>query len=147
MAHPEAFNAVVEWLCGSPLSTSQDMLLKECKTFSTQVLKDIYTFLKRPHQDTAHERIFEDLLSTVRLAVKLDNILETSRSIFHVYYSSEERILFEEDRMEAEVWNALPDEDTEVHFMISPLLVKFGDAEGRHYDDYIRLGKAAVVCK
>lgn len=147
----EASISVVEWLCSYPLSISQDMLLEECNLFSTQVLTDISAFLK-PRQDktyrgSAREQIFQDMLSIMRQAVKLDNIFGASKSIFNLGYSTEKRLLFEEDSMEAEVWNAPPDGNTEVHFMISPFMVKFGDADGQHYDDSIRLGKAAVVCK
>lgn len=109
-----------------------------------KLLKSVLPALYKTQQNVEHFllRIFE-------VAQNLETMFGSSRAIFtFVGYdgSGQGQLQYSEENMEAVSWNSPLSNSSTVSFIISPLLVKRGNADGHNYSSRMVLEKARVCC-
>ncbi|KAF3804987.1 hypothetical protein GCG54_00005732 [Colletotrichum gloeosporioides] len=97
------------------------------------------------------DRLFKNLCKIIEDALVLHGIFMASKAHFMLdrpHAPSRGRLTrYDADWMEAESWVKEPlDHRSSLKFPISPGLVKYGTADGEHYDQQLRLVKARVAC-
>lgn len=112
-----------------------------------------YLFVPRygVHQNNAMDRLFKNLCKVIGDALTLHGIFMASKAHFMLdrpHAPSRGRLTrYDSDWMEAESWVNEPlDNRNSLKFPISPGIVKYGTADGEHYDQQLRLFKARVAC-
>ena len=89
----------------------------------------------------------DDLRQIITSAVKLDDIFESSRSMFRMTMQVKSLSnLYDDSLMQAIAYLEEPTRNTEIDFVVSPVLKKNGNADGRSYESQVILAKAEVVC-
>ncbi|KAM6531676.1 hypothetical protein FSOLCH5_001130 [Fusarium solani] len=87
----------------------------------------------------------------LKSALELDQMLMSSRALFLVRWpdtrqDTSELLAFDEALMEAVAWEREVSPKSVVELIVSPSLVKLGNADGQNYDKHIVLAKGSVVC-
>ncbi|KAF5653826.1 hypothetical protein F25303_1949 [Fusarium sp. NRRL 25303] len=93
----------------------------------------------------------QEMKAVLETALDLDEMLMGSRAIFMVRWpkDGESKTLqhFDTIQMESLAHTKEPSPKTIIRFFISPMLIKFGNADGNNYDSEMTLSKATVVCE
>ncbi|KAF4815731.1 hypothetical protein CGCSCA5_v006959 [Colletotrichum siamense] len=169
----ECFSIMVEGMAGSALKKGADArsffkwkaeggrMIDDMIGVDKQKLKQVaddhaaifYLFVPRygVHQNTAMDRLFKNLCNVIEDALTLHGIFMASKAHFMLdrpHAPSRGRLTrYDSDWMEAESWVNEPlDNRNSLKFPISPGIVKYGTADGEHYDQQLRLVKARVAC-
>ncbi|KAH7197019.1 uncharacterized protein B0J16DRAFT_390893 [Fusarium flagelliforme] len=101
--------------------------------------------------DRTDKKISDQLRDIFNSAIELDRMMMCSRAVFLIEWrdlsqnpGSPQR--WNPEVMEAEAWEQDPSQKSRVKLRLSPILYKFGTADGQNYDSRMVLAKSQVVC-
>jgi hypothetical protein len=99
----------------------------------------------------SEERIIDQLRGIIDSAIEIDKMMMCSKAIFQVHWRDQSQNLDPTERYNEHVMDSEAHENdlsskSRVRFYISPVLYKFGTADGQSYDSKMVLAKAIVVC-
>ncbi|KAM0353558.1 hypothetical protein ACHAPU_001570 [Fusarium lateritium] len=116
------------------------------KDFVKDETRNFMPFLP-PRQTRANrtdKKVNEQLRDIVRAAIELEKMMLFSKAIWDIRMVRSR--VFTEKYMESYRDENQPSSKARVRFVISPLLIKTGTADGQNYDHTIILSKSIVVC-
>ncbi|RGP77336.1 hypothetical protein FLONG3_4571 [Fusarium longipes] len=99
--------------------------------------------------DVSGTDFLQEMKSIMENALDIDEMLMGSMAIFSILWPStgkQKNLRYDADGMEVVAHTGELSPNTAVAFIISPLLLKMGNADGRNYDSEMILCKASVVC-
>ncbi|UPK97892.1 hypothetical protein LCI18_008827 [Fusarium solani-melongenae] len=126
---------------------------KALQHLTTTEVEALDSFLRFSKCDTGMiaSRVAEEMKVILKSAVELDRMLMSSRALFLVRWpdmrqDTSELLVFDNTLMEAVAWEREVSPKSVVELIVSPSLVKLGNADGQNYDKHIALSKGSVVC-
>ncbi|KAK7450416.1 hypothetical protein Landi51_05487 [Colletotrichum acutatum] len=115
--------------------------------------RGLLRFLPRDCVDRKAQRkqLHREIEKAFKGAVELHRVFMKSKANFYIDWagvssSSEDVTRYQPDMHDAEAWEKDLDATSIIRFVISPSLVKVGNADGGSYDKLNRLAKATVIC-
>ena len=106
---------------------------------------------RQSRADRTGKKILDQLRDIINSAIELDKMMMCSRVVFLIDWwdtSQNPRSLqrWNPEVMEAEAWEKDLSQKSHVKLRLSPILYKFGTADGQNYDTRMVLAKSGVVC-
>ncbi|KAI1068022.1 hypothetical protein LB507_004837 [Fusarium sp. FIESC RH6] len=106
---------------------------------------------RQSRADRTGNKISDQLRDIINSAIELDKMMMCSRAVFLIEWwdtSQNPRSLqrWNPEVMEAEAWEKDLSQKSHVKLRLSPILYKFGTADGQNYDSRMVLAKSGVVC-
>jgi len=102
--------------------------------------------------DRCDRKVTDQLRDILGLAIELDQMMMSSRAIFQIHWRDRSQSCsrtaqtWNEGAMDSEASTNTLSPKSCVLFFISPILLKFGTADGQRYDSNMVLAKGLVVC-